>query len=368
MKSVARKHLTIITEAFEFQRIPAWVEQEQCRLLADFARETDAGLDHETHIERAQTRSERLPRTPFQDETEVAHRHALSVDLVAQRRVAFFRPQVRGELVAVEIEIHPPLRAPALGAAEDIAVEMARRDEIVDGEGQMEAGIVGHRLIYEESCLLPGWQESKLKYGAARKISGNRDMNVFILCTGRCGSTTFIEACRHISNFSAAHESRTHLLGSDRLDYPSDHIEADNRLSWLLGRLDRKFGREAFYVHLTRDTQKTAASYVKRYHRRIMKAYRGGGIIMGLSEEADPMAVALDYCDTVNSNIEAFLKDKPQQMHFLLEQAKRDFPVFCERIGAEVDLPRALAEFDVLHNSEEKRGRRPGLMRLMQRR
>jgi hypothetical protein len=61
--------------------------------------------------------------------------------------------------------------------------------------------------------------------------------------------------------------------------------------------------------------------------------------------------VALDYCDTVNSNIEAFLKDKPRRLHFRLEHARADFERLCAAIGAEVDLPRALAEFDVRHNA-----------------
>ncbi|MEJ1383421.1 MAG: hypothetical protein RPV21_03475, partial [Candidatus Sedimenticola sp. (ex Thyasira tokunagai)] len=67
-------------------------------------------------------------------------------------------------------------------------------------------------------------------------------MNIFILNTGRCGSTTFIEACRHITNYSAAHESRIQLIGDRRLAYPQNHIEADNRLSWLLGRLEHTYG------------------------------------------------------------------------------------------------------------------------------
>ena len=67
-------------------------------------------------------------------------------------------------------------------------------------------------------------------------------MNVFILNSGRCGSTTWIRACTHIDNFSAGHETRSHLSGDARLDYPDRHIEADNRLSWLLGRLDRQYG------------------------------------------------------------------------------------------------------------------------------
>ena len=56
-------------------------------------------------------------------------------------------------------------------------------------------------------------------------------MNVFVLCTGRCGSTTFACACRHIENYTAAHESRSHLAGPERFAYPEDHIEVDNRLS-----------------------------------------------------------------------------------------------------------------------------------------
>jgi hypothetical protein len=182
-------------------------------------------------------------------------------------------------------------------------------------------------------------------------------MNVFVLCTGRCGSQTFIKACSHLSNYSSAHESRMSLLGSERLDYPRNHIEADNRLSWLLGRLDRVYADEAFYVHLTRDVQAVAASYVRRYGSGIMQAYRDPGIIMGLSKDTDPAVVATDYCATVNSNIELFLKDKSKQMKFRLESAQQDFPVFCDRIGATGDLAAALSEFTVRHDDTAPRNR-----------
>ena len=51
-------------------------------------------------------------------------------------------------------------------------------------------------------------------------------MNVFVLCTGRCGSVTFIESAKHIANYSAGHESRTYEIGSARFAYPPDHVEA----------------------------------------------------------------------------------------------------------------------------------------------
>jgi len=180
-------------------------------------------------------------------------------------------------------------------------------------------------------------------------------MNIFVLNTGRCGSTTFIQACRHISNYTSAHESRSALMGERRLAYPDNHIEADNRLSWILGRLDRRFGDEALYVHLRRQEEATARSFTRRYDFGIIRAYREG-ILLGLSEDTPPLELALDYCDTVNSNIEAFLKDKPLKMDFRLEDATRDFRRFWEMIGAEGDLDAALNEFNTPYNASDSSG------------
>ena len=54
-------------------------------------------------------------------------------------------------------------------------------------------------------------------------------MRVFILCTGRTGSTTIIKAARHIKNYTADHESLARKFGEDRFKYPDNHIEADNQ-------------------------------------------------------------------------------------------------------------------------------------------
>lgn len=177
-------------------------------------------------------------------------------------------------------------------------------------------------------------------------------MNVFVLNTGRCGSTTFIQACRHISNFSCGHETRVSRLGNERLDYAANHIEADNRLSWLLGRLDARYGGQAFYVHLTRAREATVASFAKRCEFGIMKAYREG-ILMAEPECCSPEVLAQDYIATVESNIRHFLADKPRQMEFRLEQAKRDFRVFWELIGARGGLDRALSEWDTAYNASD---------------
>ncbi|AFY72030.1 hypothetical protein Pse7367_3807 (plasmid) [Thalassoporum mexicanum PCC 7367] len=175
-------------------------------------------------------------------------------------------------------------------------------------------------------------------------------MNVFVLNTGRCGSTTFTMACRHITNYTSAHEAKRGVLGEARFQYPKNHIEIDNRLVWLLGRLDQTYGDDAIYVHLKRNDMEVAQSFTNRYDGGVMKAYRGG-ILQEVDENSDPLAVCLDYCHSVNTNIELFLRDKTRKLEINLETIEQDFVAFWQLIGAKGDLDAALAEFGTSYNS-----------------
>jgi len=177
-------------------------------------------------------------------------------------------------------------------------------------------------------------------------------MNVFILNTGRCGSSTFIRACQHITNYTAGHETRAGLAGEQRLLYPPDHIEADNRLSWFLGRLDEEYANDAFYVHLTRDVSDTVKSFSRREEFGIMKAYRDG-ILLNVKQSYTAAELALDYIHTVDANIRSFLKDKTETMDFCLATAKDDFVTFWNAVAAEGDLEKAINEWDVCYNSSD---------------
>ena len=183
-------------------------------------------------------------------------------------------------------------------------------------------------------------------------------MNVFVLCTGRCGSVTFVKACKHMTNYTASHESRAGILGEARFQYSQNHIEADNGLSWFLGRLERAYGDDAVYVHLKRDQEATARSWTRRWFFGILLGYRKY-ILAGRNpcrrglNESDRMRVCMDYCETVNSNIELFLANKTKKMTFLLENATQDFAAFWDMIGAEGDRAAATAEWNVAHNSSD---------------
>lgn len=175
---------------------------------------------------------------------------------------------------------------------------------------------------------------------------------VFVLCTGRCGSMTLTRACQHFSNYSAGHETRTQFAGEKRFAYAPNHIECDNRLAWLLGRLQRHYGDNAAYVHLTRDKDAVAQSFRKR-GQGIIKAYSNDILARSAAKASYQSALtyAYDYVDTVTENIRLFLHDKPHVMEMQLETLRDDFPVFCGWIGAQGDIEAAMAELEINHNA-----------------
>lgn len=186
-------------------------------------------------------------------------------------------------------------------------------------------------------------------------------MNVFVLCTGRCGSETFSRACRNMTNYSVAHEGAAPWNNADaqwlpyqNLNYPKNHIEVDNRLCWFLGALDEAFGKDAFYVHLYREREDVAASLARRGKNSILYAF-ASGILQFYSDackfdESRKLELGRLYWDTVTSNIKLFLRDKPNSMTMSVQQAKSLFPQFWSNIGATGDLAGAIEEWNTHHN------------------
>jgi hypothetical protein len=173
-------------------------------------------------------------------------------------------------------------------------------------------------------------------------------MNVFVLCTGRCGSTTFARACQHMTNFTSGHESRTGKVGKDRLAYPDNHIEADRRFAFQLGRLDELFGDDGWYVHLTRDAAAMADSWTARFSiSPMLQSYRRG---MSGSEAVPRRDSAVEMVEVSEANIRQFLRDKSRVTRVRLEHAEADFREFWKWIGAEGSFDQALAEWRVRHN------------------
>lgn len=175
-------------------------------------------------------------------------------------------------------------------------------------------------------------------------------MNVFVLCTGRCGSYTFFKACEHIENYTAGHESRKRAIGPGCLTFDDSHIEVDCRMAWRLGRLERSYGRDAFYVHLTRDSALVANSYLAKFYDKKMGIARAWYELMGHPFDDYMPAVMSDMVLSITDNIAAFLSDK-EHMNISIEDADARFPEFWERIGAKGNLNLAVAELGRVYNA-----------------
>jgi hypothetical protein len=186
-------------------------------------------------------------------------------------------------------------------------------------------------------------------------------VNIFVLSTGRCGSTAFSKACEHITNYTTGHESRYRYLGPARFAFPDDHIETDFRLAYHLGQLHSYFP-DAFYVHLKRDRVAVARSYIRKYFKRPSPYGQGRAwyeiYSRPLPEEKTIPYVMLGMVDAINANIEHFLEgDAGAGMGFIpieIEDIATTFTLFWRGIGAEGDIDAALAEFDKNHNAWDK--------------
>ena len=169
-------------------------------------------------------------------------------------------------------------------------------------------------------------------------------MRVFVLSPQRCGSVTLSRACKHISNYSSGHETREQL----ELKYPDQHIEVDNRLAWFLGRLDSKYEDSPTYVHLKRNPEEVANSCLNRFNSGIMRAYNRK--ILLFKPNASNFDICLDYVNTINSNIELFLKNKSKKLEINVENFENDFKLFWDFIKAEGDYNLAIETLHKKHN------------------
>lgn len=204
-----------------------------------------------------------------------------------------------------------------------------------------------HRAVTEPTRRLDGDQHAR------RRIH-----NVFVLATGRSGTMTFARACGHIAGFSAGHETRSQLIGGDRFDYPPDHIEVDNRLSWFLGELAHRWTSPAtLFVHLRRNRNEVVRSFERRWDSTfpasIIRAF-GHGIVARANNWSNDerREVCEFYVDTVNRNIAEFVRGR-NSMTIELEHLHDQFGMFVDRLDTTADMEGARREIATAHNASD---------------
>lgn len=164
-------------------------------------------------------------------------------------------------------------------------------------------------------------------------------MNIFVVGTGRCGTTSFAEACRYMSSFTVGHE--TNAVG---LRYPTNHIEVNSQLTWRTPALIQKYP-EALWVHLIRERESCAESIAQM---------GGGSVVAGLQQlypslyPDDPLEAARIFYDMANDVIVATI---PRRKILFLETIQEEWPSFWKWACAEGDYDGSLASWSVKKNA-----------------
>jgi hypothetical protein len=185
-------------------------------------------------------------------------------------------------------------------------------------------------------------------------------MKVAVLTAGRAGSMSLYQACRHIRNFTAGHDTKEGGLAAERVLIADGHIEIDTRFAWMLGPLAKANGETVHYAFLTRDRDGIAKSYNRRWTNRkgIIRGYCEA--ILQRDKPEDDLEIARDLVATVEANIACFLEGRPHSI-IRLEHWEEDVRAFFEVIGADVDWEEARAAFAQRHNAS---GRTSALVRM----
>jgi hypothetical protein len=92
------------------------------------------------------------------------HRDVVAVDRIDRSRAHGIDGQMRDELMAVEVEVDPPVGAAAFAAAEQLTVKPSRGGEVVDGKGQMK-----WRQAHRADMSLRAQRRNPASFGLLRK-------------------------------------------------------------------------------------------------------------------------------------------------------------------------------------------------------
>ena len=166
-------------------------------------------------------------------------------------------------------------------------------------------------------------------------------------------------ACKHITNFTSAHESHARKLPIGNLDYPDNHIEVDHHLTIALPMLLDRYpaGPDTLYVHLLRERDACVSSFARRKAMDLFADLHC--FVHCTSKTPDRRRQAAEYYyDAMNSMIDAILR-KPWQergwslgenLSAFVEALPSAWPIFWKLIGAEGDFEAALTECSKHYN------------------
>jgi hypothetical protein len=170
------EELREVGEGFELEGVAGGIEEEHCRLLADFALEAGVGFDDEVDAGGAEALGEGFPVRLGEDDAEVRDGDVVAIDGIAVRVFGDCGSglEVGDDLVAEEVEVDPVIGAAAFGTAENLAIKEAGGGEIVDGKGDVKGAEGGHAIQGIAGGEVAGFAGSYDESVEMRYFRGNR--------------------------------------------------------------------------------------------------------------------------------------------------------------------------------------------------
>lgn len=172
-------------------------------------------------------------------------------------------------------------------------------------------------------------------------------VNCFVVGTGRCGTSSFYQAAKHVRDWTAGHESAAGYIGPPV--YPDRHIEVDAQLVYRIPELLQLYP-EARWVHLIRERDSCVRSLaVESYQVMRAFAYQWHQVQMdfGVWEAAE------SFYDRTNELISTLL---PDAFVIQLEELAEKWEDFTDWLEVKCDAGVAL-EFGRVYNPGTARGR-----------
>ena len=133
-------------------------------------------------------------------------------------------------------------------------------------------------------------------------------MRVFFISPGRTATTTLAKSFGQIKSLTSGHESNVKNRLGDRVIYPDNHVEADNRLLFFMPQLTERYGETELLVIIERNRAEIANSYRKRWWKFNLPKIFAQGILMRDVKENDDKLVD-DMVDWAYEQIHYFSKD-----------------------------------------------------------
>ena len=104
---VLREQVRGVGHRLELERVAGGIEQEHGGLLTGLAFEADRGLDHELDVRQPEPFRQGLPFVHRQHQSEVRHRHVLTVDGIARPARSSIGRKMRDDLMSMQVEVDP---------------------------------------------------------------------------------------------------------------------------------------------------------------------------------------------------------------------------------------------------------------------